>query len=378
MAESGDEEKTEEPTAKRLKESRDKGQIARSQEFTMFVMLLAGVAGLWMFGDNIIDGLAEIMRRGLRVEREYFFDPALAMKMMTGMLTDGIVMLFPMFALFVLVAISAPALIGGFNWSTEAFGFKISKLNPISGLAKIFGYQGLMNLGKAIIKFSIVAAVAMHMLYDLAPKFIGLGAEPLERAMAHGASLALWVFFMLSLSLIVVVLVDVPFQIWKHNNDMKMSKQEIKDESKQSEGNPEVKGRIRSLQREAAMKRMMSDVPEADVIVTNPEHYAVALTYKLDQEGAPKLVAKGGDHIAAQIKEIGKENNIPIVSAPPLARAIFFTTEVGTEIPEGLYHAVAQVLAYVYRLNEIANGAALNAPDANALKDLPIPEELRH
>ncbi|MEO6697689.1 MAG: flagellar type III secretion system protein FlhB, partial [Gammaproteobacteria bacterium] len=289
---------------------------------------------------------------------------------------DALGALFPFFLLLVLVALGAPLLLGGWSFSGKALAFKAEKLDPIKGLARMFSLHSGMELIKALVKFALVIAMLIVWLKHNAGAILNLGEEPLNAALAHAVNLMGWAFLVCSSTMIVVAAADVPFQIWDHAKKLKMTRQEIRDEGKETEGDPQVKGRIRNLQREMAQRRMMAEVPKADVIITNPTHYAVALRYDQSRMGAPRLVAKGAGLIAERIRELGAEHQVSIVSAPSLARAVYFSTDLNHEIPAGLYLAVAQVLAYVYQLRR-----RMQDPDVQAVPlpdELPIPDDLRH
>jgi flagellar biosynthetic protein FlhB len=278
-------------------------------------------------------------------------------------------------AVTVIAAIVAPASIGGWNFSTQAFAPKLNKINPLNGLKRIFGPQGLIELTKALVKFIVIGVISVLVIWSLRDRFLTLGTQDVNVAMVALGELVLWIFFTISASLILIALVDVPFQRWNHTRQLKMTKQEVKDESKDTEGNPEIKGRVRKVQFEMSQQRMMQNVPDADVIITNPTHYAVALKYDQADAGAPTLVAKGTDLIAQQIRTVAEANEVPVISAPPLTRAVYFSTEIGDEIPSGLYFAIAQVLAFVFQMRRYKRQGGAK-PQLN-LEDLTIPDELK-
>ncbi|MFO8152971.1 flagellar biosynthesis protein FlhB [Thioalkalivibrio sp.] len=367
-------EKTEQPTPKRLREAQEKGQVANSRELNTTLVLLAGAGGLLLMGGPIFAGLQEILRRSWTLERELLFDPGALHTMLQMRITEGLVMLLPLFLVLMIAAVLGPVALGGGRFSAKAAAPKWSKLNPGSGLKRIFSLQGLMEFGKTLVKFVLIAAISGALLWQLSDSLIGLGHQPLERGLMHAGYMIGWTFLTLSATLILVALVDVPFQLWNHHKELRMTKQQVKDEFKETEGKPEVKSRIRQTQQEMASRRMMAEVPKADVVVTNPTHYAVALRY--DQEGmrAPRVVAKGADLVAAEIRERARAAGVPLFSAPPLARALYFSTRVDQEIPAGLYVAVAHVLAYVYQLRT-AGQAGARQPEPPT--DLPVPDELQ-
>lgn len=372
-AESG-QERTEQPTPKRLNESAKKGQIARSRELNTTLVLLGGSGGMIFLGDDIMLGLKDIMAGGLRLSRETLLNPDSMMQLFASSVSEALLILSPLFVLLVFVAFLAPMMLGGFSFSPDAISVKMSKLDPIKGLGKIFAVRGLVELLKALAKFVIVGSVVVVYLWLNTDKFLHLGDLDIEIALAETGYLIFWGFLYISCALILVTVVDVPFQLWDHKKQLMMTLQEVKDEYKETDGHPEVKQHIRKLQMEMAERRMMQEVPNADVVITNPTHYAVALKYDQTSMGAPRVVAKGADLIAAEIRKVAAENNIPIAAAPPLTRALFFNTEINDEIPAGLYLAVAQILAYVYQLDKKKRASN----DEIILPDVDIPDDLKH
>ncbi len=350
MAEDSGQEKSQEPTGKRLDDARKKGQIARSRELNTFVMLVTSATLFLALGEQMGASLIEIMRNQFQLSRESIFEPLSVVIHFKRVMVDGIMLIAPFIAVMVAAAIIAPLALGGWIFSWEALEPKFEKLDPIKGVARLFALRGLIELVKALLKFLLVFAVAVLLFRAFLTELTGLSAEPLEQSIGHGLHVIALCFLLLSASLIVVVMFDVPYQLWDHAKKLKMTLQEIKDEMKETEGSPEVKGRIRRMQMEMAQNRMMAEVPKADVIVTNPSHYAVALKYDLHSSAAPKLVAKGVDLMAAQIRNLAASANVPMLASPPLARALYYSTDLDKEIPQGLYLAVAQVLAYIYQL----------------------------
>lgn len=350
MAQESGQERTEEPTAKRQADSKKKGQIARSRDFNTMAIVALAAAGLLIMGGRLTDGLSVIMTKGLTPSREQIFDPLQTADLFLGSVLDGLILISPFLVLMFVAALFAPILIGGWAFSWESLTPKFSKLNPISGIKKMFSLKSLVELVKTMAKFVLVTAVAITVFGSQIDSFLKLGSQSIGTALSHAGMLFGWGFLLLSIALIVIAAIDVPFQVWDHLRQMKMTLQEVKDEMKDSEGRPEVKGRIRQLQREISERRMLEDVPQADVVITNPEHFAVALKYDQISGKAPMVVAKGADIIAASIRKVAIHNDVTLVEAPPLARAIFYNAEIGDEIPEALYLAVAQILAYVYHL----------------------------
>lgn len=374
MADDSDEDKTEEPTQKRLTDAQKKGQIARSRELNTFVMLIVSASLMMSQGGNVGLGLIEMMHSYFHVSRDVIFEPKAPLVFFKQAMEDGLLLVAPLLAMLTIAAIVAPISLGGWIFSMESITPKFDKLDPIKGLPKIFSINGLVELAKALFKITLVGLVGWLLYNSLFAELLGLSAEPMEQAVVHALKLIAHSFLILSGALVLVAAIDVPYQLWNHNKNLKMSLQEIKDEHKESEGSPEVKGRIRRTQMEMAQNRMMQEVPNADVIVTNPSHYAIALKYDEASGSAPILVAKGVDLIAAQIRNLAIEADVPLVAAPPLARALYYSTEIDNEIPQGLYLAVAQVLAYIFQLKEAAKN---HTPKPTPPKDIKVPSEFK-
>ncbi len=374
MAEDSGQDKSEEPTGKRIADARKKGQIPRSKELDTFVSLMTGAILLMFLGRDIVDGLMHLMIQQFSLTREIIFDPKSIVIYFNQVLLDGLLLIIPFALVLMLMALITPMMMGGWNFSTEPMQPKLSKFNPLKGLKRMFGLQGLVELLKAILKTTLIMGVAKLLFDRYLSEFMGLNDEPVKQAIFHSADIILLCLLILSSTLFLLVLIDVPYQLWKNKKDMMMTKQEVKDESKDTEGNPQVKGRIRQLQMAMAQGRMMNDVPDADVIVTNPTHFAIALKYDQNGGGAPILVAKGTDLVAAHIRNIAMGADVPLVAVPALARALFYSTEIGDEIPSGLFLVVAQVLAYVFQLQaaETQRGTKPVMPT-----HLQVPEEFR-
>lgn len=362
MAEEQFQERTERATPKRIKEAREKGQIARSRELNTAAVMIAGSAALFLLSEPLSRGVTNIVRDGLVIERALAYDESAMATRLADMIGQALLTLIPFLAICTIVAVMAPALLGGWTFSVKALAFKAEKLNPIAGIKRLFSLRSALELVKALAKFLVVGAAAILLLNQLAADFLALGAEAVGPALGHTAWLCAVALLVMSCVLLLIAAVDVPFQLWDHGRKLRMTRQEVRDEHKETEGQPEVKSRIRTVQQEMARRRMMEQVPEADVIVTNPEHYAVALRFT-DGMRAPTVLAKGAELIAHQIRKIGAAHGVPIVEAPPLARALYATAKIGEEIPAQLYKAVAQVLAYVYtRRDALAAGADLPDP----------------
>jgi flagellar biosynthetic protein FlhB len=374
MSEQTGQEKTEQATAKRLKESREKGQVPRSKELNTMMLMMGAGAGFLFMGGSILGGIKGLMQHGLAIKNAQEITPDGIIEILGNTVLQSLMIIAPLFLLFTVVVLLTPLGIGGWSFSMKSVSFKLEKIDPIKGFGRIFAVKGLMELAKVLAKFILVTGISAMIIWSLIDELLGLGNEPLEQAMNHVARLCGWSFMACSSALILVALIDVPFQLWQHNKQLKMTKQEVKDESKETDGRPEVKSRIRALQQELSQRRMMEAVPDADVILTNPTHYAVALKYDQFSDGAPVVVAKGADLIAANIRAVAEENDVAIVSAPPLARALYASTEIDQEIPAGLYVAVATILTYVYQLKTVYEHGGMT-PDKPS--DLPIPDELK-
>ena len=372
--EEGGQERTEEATPKRLRESREKGQVARSRELTTFVMLLVGGFGLLIMGQELLASLMRIMTDNFQFINGPWQDEKMLPSIFVSAVIDSLWSLAPLFFILFLAALISPGALGGWVFSVDAISFKWERLDPIKGLGKIFAWRGFIELVKAIAKFVLVGVAAGFWLWLGKGEIISLGNQSLESALGLSGEILLWTLIVASSPLVLVAATDVFFQIWDHSRQLKMTRQEIRDENKETEGNPEVRAKIKSVQREMARRRMMDEVPNADVIITNPTHYAVALKYDQARMGAPVMVAKGADLIALQIRSVAKTNNVPIVSSPSLARAVYFSTEINNEVPAGLYLAVAQVLAYVYQLK---NTNESPRQGGYVIDDLPIPDDMR-
>jgi len=373
MAENDVGERSEAPTPKKKKQSRDKGQVARSKELNSAAVLIA--AGFIFIGSGSYSGggISRVLEKNFILSREAIFDTKSLMIHLNASLGESFILLTPIFLVILLVALIAPISVGGLTISAKAASPKLENISPKKGFKRMFGHNALMELVKSIAKFAVVASFAYLYLSSQFDHFMGLGHGSAKTEIVQALGILSKSFLVIALSLLLIVAIDVPYQIWNHDRQIKMTKQEVKDEMKDTEGKPEVKGKIRQSQREISYRRMMSEVPKADVVITNPEHFSVALKYN---EGlvAPIVVAKGVDETAMKIREIARRHDIPMFAAPPLARAIFYGTKLDRPIPEGLYLAVAQVLAYVYQLKEFRKG---NGTKPAKIKDLDIPDDLQ-
>ena len=373
MAEKDAQERTEEPTEKKKKETREKGQVARSRELNSAALLIVAGFVFMSIGGVSASAISEVLKQNFMLSRADIFDPTTPMTFLGASIEQAFTLLTPVFLALIIVALVAPCSIGGFSFSWKAAAPKWNKLSPAKGFKRMFGKNALMELIKSVAKFAVVGGIAFLYLQTEFNTFMGLGHGSVKTEVIQGLSLLSKSFVMVALSLLIIVAIDVPYQIWNHNNEMKMTKQEVKDESKNTEGKPEVKGKIREQQMQMSYRRMMAEVPKADVVITNPEHFSVALKYD-ESLIAPVVLAKGVDETAMKIREIAVRHDIPLFAAPPLARAIFYNTKINHAIPEGLYVAVAQVLAYVFQLQEFRKG---NANKPSKVSDLEIPDELK-
>lgn len=372
MAENADgSEKSEEPTEKKLRESREKGQVPRSRELTTVLVTLSAAVFLLFYGAQMIADFEVIMVKGLSFDRNIAFDTQALFGLIGALVETALYLLLPFLLLMTFIALVAPLLLGGWSFSVKAMSPKFSKLNPVSGLKRMFSTKALLELFKAFAKFSLVFSMAIFFIYTTFGEILALGVEPLRSALGHAGLLIVQAFIFVSLSLLIVAAIDVPFQLWDHNRQLLMTKQEVKEEHKQQEGNPEIKGRIRQVQREMSQQRMMQKVPDADVIITNPTHFAIALKYDTDTMREPVVLALGADFMAAQIRVVATEKSITIIEAPPLARALYYNAEIDQPIPYELFKAVASILAYVYQLKE--HGKAEQVDFAA----LPIPDNMK-
>ncbi len=369
--ESSQDDKTEEPTARKLEKAREDGQVLRSQDMTIAAVTISVIASMYVGGFWLGPKFVAIFTEALTIPAHYAFEEDLAIARFGKLTADSFYVMFPVFGVAVVMAIASATALGGFVVSGKAIMPKASKLNPMKGLVRIFGTKALVELGKALLKFSMVASIGGSYLYFNFDQVLMIGQSPIMRAIVQSIEFVLFGALITSLALLVIAAVDVPYQTYEFFKKLKMTKQEIKDEMKEVEGQPEVKQKIRQKQQEMAQGRMLDDVPKADVIVTNPQHFSVALVYEMDQEEAPKVLAKGTNMMARRIREVATENGIEIFEAPLLARALYFTTNIGMPIPPGLFHAVAQVIAYVYSLNSITPGVgAMHKPRPK------VPDEL--
>ncbi len=364
MAGDSDLEKTESATPRRLEKAREEGQIVRSRELTTFALLSAGFYGVWAMSGSIGDHLASMLRGALMFNHASVFETR---RMLIGAGVagrEGFYALIPILAMTGLAALLSPLALGGWHVSSKSLEPKFSRLDPIAGLGKIFSINGPIQLGMSLAKTLVVGAIGGVSIWNRHDEILALATQPLSVALTNAAHLIAVCCGITVAGMFVIAGLDVPYQIWNYNKKLRMTKEEVKQEHKENEGDPKLKGRIRAQQRAIARRRMMVNVPKADVVVTNPTHFAVALRYSDGEMRAPKVVAKGVNLVALRIREIAAENNVPLLEAPPLARALYHNVELDREIPGQLYGAVAEVLAWVYQLRRFKTegGAVPVAP----------------
>jgi flagellar biosynthetic protein FlhB len=350
MAEDSDLEKTEQPSQRRLDQAKEKGQVARSHELSTFSILLAGGGALWFMGSALTGHMVRLLHDGMTISRDLSFKTELLIPHLYDLSVDMLITFAPVLLMLFFAALGSPLILNGWLFSTEALMPQFSRMNPLSGIARMFSTHALVELAKALGKAIVVGGIATWVIWHHRDDVLQLATLSITTAISQMGYLVGGSFMAIVGAMLLIVAVDVPFQLWDYNKKLMMTKEEVRQESKETEGDPQVKGRIRSMQREAARRRMMAAIPTADVVVTNPTHYSVALKYSDKGMRAPTVVAKGSHLIAQRIREIAIENHVPILEAPPLARALHKHTELGESIPEALYTAVAEVLAYVYQL----------------------------
>lgn len=359
MAEDSDLEKTEAPSSRRLEQAREEGQIPQSRELTAFLVMAGGAGGLWGLSGWFVRHGESVMRAGLTLDRQEAFDPdAIGMNLLS-LGNEAIATLAPFFIATVVAALLAPILLtGGILFSPKALSFKFERLDPLKGVKRMISWQSIAEMVKGILKAALLGGIVFWVVANERDNLFALLSQPLETALPAFGRMLLYAFIGFVAGLAVIALIDVPFQLWRYYEGLKMTKEELRQEYKELEGDPQLKARIKSQQREIARRRMMSEVPKADVVVTNPTHFAVALKYDSAKMGAPQVVAKGMNLVAQKIRELAAENDVPVLELPPLARALHKHVEIGEGVPTALYTAVAEVMAYVYQLNQFMSQAA--------------------
>ena len=365
-------EKTEEPTSRRLEKARSEGQLPRSIELPVAAMALGAVGFFSLMGGWLFNGMSQLFVSQLEFDRKITDKAELLPGLFAQAVIDAFLLILPIMLMMYFIAIVSTVLSGGMVFSMGMLAPKFSKLNPLSGLKRIFGTKALIELAKAIVKFVVVGGILLLQVSNHMDELLSLANMDLSQAMAIAGKLIVDACFWLAMGLVLIALADVPIQQYQVHKKLMMSRQEVRDEMKDSEGRPEVKQKIKQRQREMANNKMMAKVKDADVVITNPQHFAVALSYDPNGEGAPILLAKGSDEMARRIREEAQAHAVELFPAPELARALYFTTQVDEPIPEGLYHAVAQVIAYVFSLNQSY------AAGEGVLKPVPVvPENMR-
>ncbi len=373
MAEESDLEKTEQPTPRRLEQAREEGQVPQSRDLSTFLVLISGVLGLWVMGGWIGNRLLSVLRHGWSFERSMAFDTHLMLENLLFLLSQTLLTILPLFVLLMFAALGAPILLGGFVFSSKVLTLKPERMNPLKGLGRMFSLQSLVELVKAVLKAAVVGTMGVIAVWREKEHVFTLVTQSLQSAIPDFFQTLIFAALLIVLGLALIAMVDVPFQLWQYHRKLRMTKDEVKRENKEQEGDPHLKARIRSMQREMARRRMMAEVPKADVVVTNPTHFSVALKYDAERMSAPVVVAKGRGEVALRIREIAAEHKVPVLEAPPLARALYAHCELEEAVPAALYTAVAEVMAYVYQLNKWLEkgGIAPVAPEK-----LPVPERL--
>ena len=372
MAEDSDLEKTEPASPQRIEEARKKGQVPRSHELTTFATLMAGLVALFMLAPEIYAAIKEIMIHSLSFDRSQLVQPKLLTEHLVEALSIALVALLPILGACAFAAISTPILIGGWLFTSEALAPNFARMNPLSGVGRMFSVRTIVETIKTILKSVLIGGVAGWILWSEKEQFIHLITMAPDSGFLMMWELLRHTLLFTVSAMAIIVLIDVPYQLWDYYKGLRMTKEDVKQENKNAEGSPEVKGRIRQLQREAARKRMMAEIPKANVVVTNPTHYAVAIRYD-EAMRAPKVVAKGSFLLAERIIDLAKEHKVTVVRTPPFARALYHHAQLGEEIPAALYTAAAEVLAYIYQLDHYHKEGGM-APTLNT--DLPVPPEL--
>ncbi len=368
-------EKTEEASARKIEKAREEGQIPRSRDLTTTAVLMLAAIGLYIFAGFMADRIIGLTRASFVISRAAVFDPNAMVGTLAAAIYDGLISIAPLMAILLVASIAGPIALGGFIFSSKAMMPQLSRMNPIAGIKRMFSMHSVIELLKSLGKVGLILWVTILLLKFYAQDMYRLSDESVGNAIIHSLEISILAVITLSAATILIAAIDVPIQIYQYNKKLKMSRQDLKDEAKDTEGKPEVKGRIRQLQREMAQRRMMGNVPQADVVITNPEHFSVALRYDPEKMDVPIMLAKGGDHVAMKIREIAKAHNIEIIQSPVLARAIFYTTDIDEEIPAGLYLAVAQVLAYVFQLRNYRKGRG-DRPQYP--RNINVPREMRY
>jgi flagellar biosynthetic protein FlhB len=377
VAEESDLEKTEPASARRLEQAREEGQVPQSRELMAFLVMAAGAGGLWALSGWFVRRGEDVMRMGLVFDRQDAFDPNAVGLNLLAMGSEAMATLAPFFLVTIIAVLLTPFLLGGFVFSPKALTLKLDRLDPLKGVNRMISWQSIAEMVKGILKAILLGGIVFWVVLNERDNLFALLGQPLETALPSFGRMILYAFIGFVAGLAVIALIDVPFQLWRYYAGLRMTREELRQEMKELEGDPQLKARIRSQQREIARRRMMSEVPKADVVVTNPTHFAVALKYDNTKMGAPQVVAKGMNLVAQKIRDIAGENSVPIIELPPLARALHRHVEVGAAIPATLYTAVAEVMAYIYQLNAfMAQGGATGLMPPTPPVAVALPEGL--
>jgi flagellar biosynthetic protein FlhB len=376
VAEESDLEKTEPASTRRLEQAREEGQVPQSRELMAFLVMAAGAGGLWAMSGWFVHHSESIMRQGLSLDRQEAFDTNAMAANLMGLGIDALTMVAPFFLATIAAALITPFLLGGWVFSPKALSLDLTRLDPLKGFKRMISWQSIAEMIKGILKAFLLVGVVYWVVRNEQDNLFALLGQPLESALPSFGRMLLYAFIGFVAGLAVVALIDVPFQLWRYYAQLRMTREELRQEMKEMEGDPHLKARIRSQQREIARKRMMSEVPKADVVVTNPTHFAVALKYDSSKMGAPQVVAKGINLVAQRIRDLAGENNVPVLELPPLARALYRHVEVGESVPTALYTAVAEVMAYIYQLNQFVATKAVGMAAPTAPTSIAVPDGL--
>jgi flagellar biosynthetic protein FlhB len=346
-------ERTEEPSQKRLQDARERGQVPRSRELSNFATMIGGSAALVAIGGSLAGHLSQMMRRALNVDPQSLRDPDSMLSALGDASLSALTVLMPIFGVLIGLVLLASLVLGGWNFSPQAMAPDFTRLSPLAGLKRLFGLRGASELGKALLKCAVVGGVCAAIVSWTFRDVLALAHMAPRAAIGRGVEIVSWSFVWLCGSLALVAIVDVPLQLYQFKLALRMTRQELRDEAKESDGRPETKQRIRQMQQTLARRRMMHKVPTADVVIVNPTHFAVALKYDPQKMRAPRVLAKGVDLVAQNIRRIAEEHRVPVFESPKLARALYRSTDLNKEIPAGLYVAVAQVLSYIFRVRSL-------------------------
>lgn len=368
MAEESDLEKTEDPTPRRLEQAREEGQVPQSRELSTFLVMMAGVVVMWVVGQWFSARIVTLVKSGLIFDSTTAMDTTRMVVILEDILTQALLTVAPLFFVLMIAAVGAPILMGGLVFAPKALGFKFERMDPLKGLERMFSVHGLAELVKALLKSFLVGGVGAWSIWREKDHIMALMTQPLNISLPDFAETVLFSTLLIVTSLALLAMLDVPFQLWQYHKKLRMTKEEVRKEMKESEGDPQIKARIRNAQREMARRRMMAEVPTADVVVTNPTHFAVALKYDADRMGAPIVVAKGADAMAQKIREVAREHEVPLLEAPPLARALYKHCDLEQTVPAALYTAVAEVMAYIYQLNHWMENGGLPPAEPTSLQ----------